>query len=125
LGFCNAGHEPPYLLRGRISPDRIPSDGGPPLCVVEDFPYETEKLQLQRGDLLCLMTDGVGEAMTASGELLGTERVKAILAAVSETASARATADDLHAGVTRFVAGAEASDDLAILTVRWNGASEP
>ncbi len=40
-----------------------------------------KKLQLQRGDLLCLMTDGVGEAMTAaSGALLGTERVKAILA---------------------------------------------
>ncbi|HEY1707530.1 MAG TPA: CHASE2 domain-containing protein [Rhizomicrobium sp.] len=121
LGFCNAGHEPPYLLRPRRPPDHIASMGGPPLCVVEDFPYTTETIRLEKGDLLCLMTDGVGEAMTATGELLGSERVRTILAGVSENASAKAIAEGLHAGVNRFVAGAEASDDLAILTLRWNG----
>ena len=42
------------------------------------------------------------------------------LAAIPPLAGAKAVAEQLHAGVERFVAGAAASDDLTILTVRWN-----
>jgi adenylate cyclase len=121
LRFCNAGHDAPFLLRRGSPPESVTSVGGPPLCVMEDFAYETEILQLQPGDMLCLTTDGVGEAMTATGDLLGAERVKKILAETPPDAGAKTVVDDLYAAVGRFVAGAEASDDIAILTVRWNG----
>jgi serine phosphatase RsbU (regulator of sigma subunit)/CHASE2 domain-containing sensor protein len=121
LHFCNAGHDAPILLRAGEAPQSIDGEGGPPLCVIEDFPYITETRQLQPGDMLCITTDGITEAMTASGALMGRARTEAVLAAMPDDASAAAITDGLQAAVAEFVAGAEPSDDLTILTVRWNG----
>jgi adenylate cyclase len=121
LHFCNAGHDAPILLRGGERPQSVDGDGGPPLCIVEDFPYITESRQLQPGDVLCITTDGITEAMTAAGALMGRERTEAVLAAMPPDASAAAITDGLQAAVAEFVAGAEPSDDLTILTVRWYG----
>ena len=121
LLFCNAGHDPPLLLRTGEPPLTIASEGGPPLCVMDDFVYQTEACQLRPGDMLCLMTDGVTEAMTDEGALMGRERVEKLLAEIPPDADARTATERLHAGVDHFVAGAEPSDDLTILTVRWHG----
>jgi serine phosphatase RsbU (regulator of sigma subunit) len=123
--FCNAGHDAPFILRNGAAPETVVSQGGPPLCVVDDFVYPTETLQLQRGDLLCVTTDGVAEAMDPSGALLGVPRTKQILADIAPDASAKKVVDELYAAVGRFVAGAEASDDLTVLAIRWNGVSAP
>jgi adenylate cyclase len=121
LQFCNAGHDAPILLRSGEPPQSVNGDGGPPLCIIEDFPYITEHRQLQPGDVLCITTDGITEAMTESGALMGREKTEAVLAAMPDDASAAAITDGLQAAVAEFVAGAEPSDDLTILTVRWNG----
>jgi len=119
--FCNAGHDAPYLLRKGAAPAPVVAVGGPPLCVVDDFVYATERLTLKPGDMLCVATDGVAEAMNGSGALLGAERTKQILAAIPADANANDVVDELYKAVGRFVDGAEASDDLTVLTVRWNG----
>jgi serine phosphatase RsbU (regulator of sigma subunit) len=119
--FCNAGHDAPYILRKARVPEPVVAAGGPPLCVVDDFVYATERLTLKPGDMLCVTTDGVAEAMNASGALLGAERTKQILAAIPADANATDVVDELYKAVGRFVDGAEASDDLTVLTVRWNG----
>jgi serine phosphatase RsbU (regulator of sigma subunit) len=121
LHFCNAGHDAPILLRAGESPQAVASEGGPPLCIVEDFPYMTEIIRLEPGDVLCITTDGITEAMNGKGELMGRERTEAALAAMPPDASAQAITDGLQAAVAEFVAGAEPSDDLTILTVRWLG----
>jgi adenylate cyclase len=121
LQFCNAGHDPPLLLRAGEPPRTIVSEGGPPLCVMDDFLYKTESCALLPGDMLCLTTDGVTEAMTGDGMLMGKERVDALLANILPDSDAKTVTERLHAGVDRFVAGAEPSDDLTILTVRWRG----
>jgi adenylate cyclase len=121
--FCNAGHDAPFVLRAGVAPESVVSVGGPPLCVVEDFTYPTERLQLHPGDLLCMTTDGVAEAMDGSGALLGVQRTRQILADIPVGASAKTVVDELYAAVGRFVAGAEASDDLTVLAIRWNGPS--
>jgi serine phosphatase RsbU (regulator of sigma subunit) len=119
--FCNAGHDAPFVLRKGAAPESVVSVGGPPLCVVEDFTYPTETLRLHPGDLLCVTTDGVAEAMDGSGALLGVQRTRQILADIAAGASAKTVVDELYAAVGRFVAGAEASDDLTVLAIRWNG----
>jgi serine phosphatase RsbU (regulator of sigma subunit) len=119
--FCNAGHDAPFLLRSGRAPEQVSGQGGPPLCVVDDFAYATEIVTLKPGDLLCITTDGIGEAMNRSGELLGVERTKQALASMPPHAMASEVVDGLYLAVGRFVDGAEASDDLTVLTVRWNG----
>ena len=121
LDLCNAGHDAPFLLTAGRPPRAMTTEGGPPLCVVEDFPYRTESRRLAVGDLLCVTTDGVTEAMTAAGELMGRAAVERELAAMASGVDARGVTEALQAAVVRFVAGAEPSDDLAILAIRWNG----
>jgi adenylate cyclase len=60
--------------------------------------------------------------MDRSGALLGVQRTRQILADIPAGASAKTVVDELYAAVGRFVAGAEASDDLTVLAIRWNGA---
>ncbi len=121
MDFCNAGHDAPFLVSPGLPPRAVPAEGGPPLCVVDDFPYLTETRRLAEGDLLCIMTDGVTEAMTDAGELMGRDAVERVLGRMDDGLSARDVTLDLQAAVARFVAGAEPSDDLTILTIRWNG----
>ncbi|NOT40453.1 MAG: CHASE2 domain-containing protein [Alphaproteobacteria bacterium] len=119
--FCNAGHDAPFVLRPGGAPEAVVAEGGPPLCVVEDFGYKTEHLRLKPGQTLCVTTDGVAEAMDASGALLGSARTKEILAAIPRDANATEVVDELYKAVGRFVGAAEASDDLTVLAIRWNG----
>ena len=122
LSFCNAGHDAPFLLRPGQPIAAIMGEGGPPLCVMEDFPYAAETRQLEPGDLVCMTTDGVTEAMTGAGVLIGRGAVERILAAMPQGASAHDITTALRAAIATFVAGAEPSDDLTILTLRWRGA---
>jgi serine phosphatase RsbU (regulator of sigma subunit)/CHASE2 domain-containing sensor protein len=122
LEYCNAGHDRPYLVpRGGGRFTQLAEGGGPPLCVLDDFPYTAATHQLQPGDTLCLITDGVTEARTASGELFSRERLESRLAAIAASAGAEEIATTIGADVAQFVAGAEPADDLAILVLRWDG----
>jgi serine phosphatase RsbU (regulator of sigma subunit) len=122
LEYCNAGHDRPYVLAlagGR--PGQLVEGGGPPLCVVDDFEYTAATRQLRPGETLCLLTDGVTDARNPAGEQFGRARLEARLAALPPEAGAEKVATAIEDDVRRFVAGAEAADDLAILVVRWEG----
>ena len=125
LRFCNAGHDAPFVLRKGEAPHSLEAQGGPPLCIVEDFDYPEERFQLQPGDLLCVITDGITEAMTAAGEVMGRARAEAVLANLPAQAGAAEAAKALHDAADDFVAGAQPSDDLTILAVRWLGPTGP
>jgi serine phosphatase RsbU (regulator of sigma subunit) len=120
LQYCNAGHEPPLLCRDGAPPQPMEHEGGPPLCVVEGFEYPTGHHVLAPEVVLCVVTDGVTEAMNARGELYGAARLRAALERVGAAAPDRMIAA-VTADVAGFVAGAEPSDDLTLLCVRWHG----
>jgi adenylate cyclase len=123
LRLANAGHDAPYLIRRGGWLQRLETDGGPPLCTVDDYPYGESLHALDPGDVLCLVTDGVTEAMNPGGELYGTARHRAImerLRGAPELAPLTAVTM-IREAVARFAAGAELSDDLTILAVRWDG----
>jgi serine phosphatase RsbU (regulator of sigma subunit)/CHASE2 domain-containing sensor protein len=121
LSFCNAGHDTPFLLRPDQPPAAVTGVGGPPLCVVEDFPYVTETIALNPGDLVCVATDGVTDATNVAGALFGREAAEKVLAATPPAAGASDVIARLRSAVSDFAAGAEPYDDLTILAVRWRG----
>lgn len=121
LEYANAGHEPPFRRRADAAPERLPRPGGPPLCVVEDFEYPTERLQLDAGDLLVLVTDGATEATNTTSELFGLERLRASLSWITREASPDEVIRRLKQDVKKFEAGAEAADDLTLMALRWEG----
>ena len=124
LEYTNAGHEDPYVARADGSLARLSKAGGPPLCVVDDFAYAAERQRLARGDLLCLMTDGVVEAMNRAGEFYGRPRLEAVLRGAGGDATPAAVCEAIRADVAQFTDGAEPADDVAILVLRWHGPAE-
>jgi adenylate cyclase len=124
LEYCNAGHEPLYLLPNGDRPlVRLADGGGPPLCVLDRFPYAASSRRLARGDAICLVTDGVLDAVSPKAETYGRARFEALLENVGRAASAAAIGEAIRLEVSRFADGVEQSDDMAILVLRWKGPS--
>jgi serine phosphatase RsbU (regulator of sigma subunit) len=122
LTFCNAGHDEPFSLGPEHGePTQLQSSGGPPLCVIERFRYETERYRLLPGEALCLFTDGVTEAMNAGAELYGRRRLFEVLGASGDAGDAMQLVNAIRDDVRDFVGATERSDDITILALRWNG----
>jgi len=127
LELVNAGHDAPWCMREQGGLEQLqPSSqaGGPPLCVVDDFSYVLQRFQLAPGDRLCMVTDGITEAANHAGDLYGSRRLQAALALLAPQAPAEAIVRSIRQDVADFVAGAEASDDMAILVLHWRGPAD-
>jgi len=93
--------------------------------VADGFAYRGANVKLRPGEALCVVSDGVTEAHDPSGELFGNARLEVLLLGLrGGEPSARAIVDGVCGGVATFVAGAEASDDLTVLVLRWRGRDE-
>ncbi|HET9763876.1 MAG TPA: PP2C family protein-serine/threonine phosphatase, partial [Casimicrobiaceae bacterium] len=121
LEYANAGHEPPLLVRRDGAVERLGSSGAPPLCVVDDFAYPTERAALLPGDALLAFTDGATEAMNASGEFFGAARLYEAVASLPARSDPATLVEHVRATVERFAGGAEAADDVTLLALRWEG----
>ena len=125
LDYCNAGHEPPLLVRRDGRTEVLNDGGGPPICVMEDFPYEIASATCAPGDVIVLMSDGITEAMNRDGELYGRDRLQVLMQTPAVFASGvDAIAGALLESVRTFEAGTEPADDQTLLVVRWRGAAE-
>jgi CHASE2 domain-containing sensor protein/serine phosphatase RsbU (regulator of sigma subunit) len=122
LEYCSAGPEPPFLLPRAGRPlMRLTEGGGPPLCAADGFPYDAATRQLEPGDTLCLITDGITEAAAPDGTLYGRPRLEALLGGLAPAASAGEIGEAIRRDVAAFTGDAEASDDMAILVLRYTG----
>ena len=115
---ANAGHNPAYVIKSsgemkEVSPEGIALG----LVDAKQFYIEEHSMQLDKGDLLVLYTDGVTEAMNGLSEEYGEDRFIESLKRRSKESIDKACAgviDDLHA----FVAGAPPHDDITLLMIR-------
>jgi phosphoserine phosphatase RsbU/P len=74
LTYCNAGHNPPLLVRFNGGTTELTSSGAI-LGQFRNWNYEQMNVRLNRGDILLLFTDGVVEAQSADGEAFGEQRL--------------------------------------------------
>jgi serine phosphatase RsbU (regulator of sigma subunit) len=89
--------------------------------VLEGFEYPLAEHALAPGEWVCVVTDGVTEAMNPAGELYGAKRLHEVLRSLAEDVEADAMLAAVRADVGRFVGAAEPSDDLTLLCLRWRG----
>ena len=74
LTYCNAGHNPPLLVRADGVSSELRAEG----AVLGQFPqwqYRQSQLQLGSGDRMLLFTDGLVEACSANDDAFGEENV--------------------------------------------------
>ncbi len=67
LTFCNAGHNPPLIVRANGSYEQL-KGGGPVLGILPSIDYQEYHAKLDEGDVLVIYSDGVTEANNPAGD---------------------------------------------------------
>jgi sigma-B regulation protein RsbU (phosphoserine phosphatase) len=78
---------------------------------------EEQEIEVAQGDMLIFHTDGVTEAMNMAGQMLGEERLRAILVTDAE-ASAAQVQQAVLTELEEFTGGTPQSDDFTLFVVK-------
>jgi serine phosphatase RsbU (regulator of sigma subunit) len=117
LTYCNAGHNPPYLLSAPHGDTvRLLGKTGMALGVVENTTWEQAAVPMATGDVLVLYTDGVTDAENEQGTFFGQERLLEVLRTNQEH-PAQDIQDTLITHIHDFVGHAPQFDDIALMVV--------
>lgn len=80
LNYCNAGHNPPYLLSSQNDNQPVGlSKTGFPIGIDEEATWEGSSAHLNPGDVLVMYTDGIPEAQNEDGEFFREEKLVAVI----------------------------------------------
>lgn len=123
MRYCNAGHNPPYLLRAGGGTERL-TRTGIPFGIDPDGRYDSDEIRLYPGDALFLFSDGITEALDLAGVEFGEARLEEALRAVRGGKAADLVAQVLTA-IREFVVGAEQSDDITCLSLVFTPEAAP
>jgi sigma-B regulation protein RsbU (phosphoserine phosphatase) len=115
LRYVNAGHNPPFVLRGNGDVTRVEANGVA-LGILPDAAFETATLALEPGDRVFLYTDGITEAFDAREQEYGEERLLAFLARNRGLADP-ALIEALKEDVLAFCGPVRPRDDMTLMVV--------
>ncbi|MCQ2174450.1 MAG: SpoIIE family protein phosphatase [Bacteroidales bacterium] len=121
LDYCNAGHNRPILFRasdGKASFLDVKANIA--MGIMEDFPFVSEEVYLNRGDALFLYTDGVTEAEDTGKALFGDA---ATLETVDRTfripgLDAGARIERIYEALQKHTGKAAQNDDITMLMIQ-------
>ncbi len=121
--YANAGHNPPYVVQhaGTVSP--LPMTGGMAVGVMPGLPYAEDATTLAPGDTMFLYTDGITEAMNVDDEEFTEARLEAVLAGGHDL-PVDSVLENVTGAVVNFAAGAEQSDDITCIVLRYAGTAD-
>jgi serine phosphatase RsbU (regulator of sigma subunit) len=116
LVFCNAGHNPPVIVRANGAVESL-DGGGPPLGILSVVNYAEYRAKLEPGDVLAIYSDGVTEASNAKDEEFGDEQFAEVLKA-NRQKSAPDIVGAVTQALTEFTAGSPPADDITLIVAR-------
>ena len=116
LAYCNAGHNPPVLVRADGNVCRL-DVGGMVLGVFDDVPFLEGAETLAEDDHLVLFSDGVTEAMNQSEDEFGDDRLVDCVTSIEGDAEQRL--QQVLSAVQRFTGNAAQHDDVTAMVVSY------
>jgi phosphoserine phosphatase RsbU/P len=115
LTYCNAGHDPPLLVReGQIQRLEV---GGMLLGTLSDATYQRAVVDIQPGDVMLFYTDGAIGALNFADQAFGRERLCESLLRYAGL-NGEVIAPNILWDVRRFAGLAELNDDITMVTVQ-------
>jgi serine phosphatase RsbU (regulator of sigma subunit) len=119
--YIKAGHPSPLLLRqGEVS--ELYTEGSFPVGLIPEADYTSARLQLEPEDTLVLFSDGVTEAENSAHELFEVSGLSHVLAGRKDV-PVEELQQSVFDAVRDFTKGAEQSDDITLLVVRYRQAA--
>lgn len=123
LRYCNAGHNPPVLIKSGAKAEYFEITKGIPLGLFDDFTFNEQFTKLNGGDQIFLYTDGLTEAENSSNELFSENRLIDSIN-ISESRLPESLVKDVLRSVKLHVADNEQSDDLTMLSILYKRSDE-
>jgi sigma-B regulation protein RsbU (phosphoserine phosphatase) len=117
LRFCNAGHNPPLLVRAAGGETELLSGGGMILGFDTDVRYTVHEAALNHGDLIVAFSDGVTESVNIADEEFGEARLIDTVKGCSEQ-SVLEIRQRIDSAIEEFVGEADIFDDYTLVLVR-------
>ena len=114
LRYCNAGHNKPVIISEEVRELQVKANL--PVGLFEDHKYVMEEMMLGDRAMLFLYTDGLSEAMNLSRKQFGLDRLMAVLQGQEHPQD---LVTQMKNEVEAFCRGAEQSDDLTMLAIRY------
>ncbi|MDO4188232.1 MAG: SpoIIE family protein phosphatase [Lachnospiraceae bacterium] len=120
LCIANAGHNPAIIKRNggkyeylRLKPNLV-------LASMDGISYRKHEIQLNKGDIIYLYTDGVTEATNINNELYGEDRLLDILNKNTDR-NVQEICDLVKSDVDLFVGDAPQFDDITMVAFEYMG----
>lgn len=121
LRYCNAGHNAPVFLSSGKD-EWLPVLPNLPLGLLEGFGYREQEIVLPGDATLFLYTDGVTESENTAKELFSEDRLIEFLEKHIHEAPT-GLVNGMMSEIDKHAAGAEQSDDITMLCLRYTSNS--
>ena len=115
MRYVNAGHNPQFVLPVTGGLNKL-SSTGLPVGMLAGHGYGEREVQLAPGDLLFFYTDGCVEMENEAGEMFGTERLEALVAAAARGSTEQVLAT-VEGAIATFRGGRDLFDDATMMAV--------
>lgn len=118
LRYSSAGHHPVWLYRPKKRSFTGLVTDGPLLGIERGEHFYEKKCVIEKGDLVCMYTDGLVEAQAPNGERYGIRRFKKSIARHAKKIPERVV-DSICDDVRRFIGYAPLKDDVTLLVLKF------
>lgn len=123
LIYCNAGHNPPALLRADGTVQWQARSENTVLGIFPDGEFHSQEDTLAENESLFLFTDGVTDSRMQNGEIYGEDRLKTLLGKVA--GESLHTMVDMVKDVLITYSGNDQADDITIMVLRRKPSNPP
>ncbi|MCX6285960.1 MAG: SpoIIE family protein phosphatase [Bacteroidetes bacterium] len=117
MTYCNAGHNPPFLIRPGGKTEKLKEVHGIPLGIFEHATYASGTVLFSPGDAFLMYTDGVTEALNIADNFYGDEPMLEIVRRNSDLCPSELI-HLLESDVIDFMKGVDQADDITLLILK-------
>lgn len=120
LNYCNAGHNPPLLLRGSSNGNQKAfrlNPTGPALGLIEQPLSHDQNIHLYAGDILVLYTDGITESFNDQRQQFGLDRLESMIKSTAHLPS-KEIVHKLMDQLQDFTSGRAFEDDATLVVCK-------
>jgi sigma-B regulation protein RsbU (phosphoserine phosphatase) len=118
LHCISAGHNPPLHVDLTGHARLLDKGGGPPAGLFSHLTYSREIVEVERGSVIIIYTDGVSEAENSERDQFGLERLSDVVAQQRHK-SAVDIHSDIRSALSEFVGDHSASDDSTMIVLKF------
>jgi serine phosphatase RsbU (regulator of sigma subunit) len=117
--FISAGHNPSWLFRSATGKIENLEAGAPVLGVFPAACYQHRALQLYKGDILVVYSDGLTDAENPEGNMLGKKYLREIIQREAPSGS-KAVEEAFLKAIEDFTQGTPQTDDITFMVIEKN-----